>query len=91
MVDKSGKSYAMVFTSKERFQECNDTSGFVMSIGELFELLVEKEELDGMVINIGQEDIAFNKCMMRVVIWLIRQVKGKNCDSTNPDDDSSDL
>jgi len=44
-----------------------------------------------MVINIGQEDIAFNKYMMRVVIWLIGQVKEKNCDSTNPDDDSSDL
>lgn len=81
LIDKAGKSYAMTFTSKERFQECNDTSGFVMFIDELFEILVEKEELDGMVINIGQEDIAFNKFMMRVVIWLIRQVKDKgDCD-----------
>lgn len=91
LIDKAGKSYALIFTSKERFQECNDTSGFVVFIDELFELLVEKEELDGMVINIGQEDIAFNKYMMRVVIWLIGQVKEKNCDSTNPEDDSSGL
>ena len=77
VIDKVGKSYAMIFTSKEKFQECNDTSGFVMFIDELFQLLVDKEELDGMVINIGQEDIVFNKIMMRVVLWLIRQVKVK--------------
>lgn len=91
LIDKAGKSYAMVFTSKERFQECNDTSGFVMFIDDLFHLLAEKEELDGMVINIGQEDIAFNKYMMKVVIWLIGLVKEKNFDHTNSDDDSSDL
>ncbi|MGC6173967.1 SseB family protein [Lacrimispora sp. 38-1] len=77
VIDNEGKSYAMVFTSKEKFQECNDTSGFVMFIDEVFELIVDKEALDGMVMNIAQEDIVFNKFMMRVVIWLIRQAKDK--------------
>lgn len=70
----------MVFTSKEKFQKCHDTSGFVMFIDEVFELIVDKEALDGIVINFGQEDIIFNKIMMKVVIWLIRQAKDKvNC------------
>jgi 2-hydroxy-3-keto-5-methylthiopentenyl-1-phosphate phosphatase len=80
VIDREGKSYAMVFTSKEKFKECHDTSGFVMFIDEVFELIVDKEALDGIVINFGQEDIIFNKIMMKVVIWLIRQAKDKvNC------------
>lgn len=80
VIDKEGKSYAMVFTSKEKFKECNDASGFVMFIDEVFELIVDKEALDGLVINIGEEDVVFNKIMMKVVIWLIRQAKDKeNC------------
>ncbi|RDY30136.1 SseB family protein [Lachnotalea glycerini] len=77
VIDNEGKSYAMLFTSKEKFKECDDTSGIVMFIDEVFELIVDKEELDGMVMNIYKEDVVFNKFVMRVVIWLIRQASDK--------------
>lgn len=75
--NSDGKSYAMVFTSKSRFQKCNDTSGLVMFIDEVFELLEGKAELDGMVINFGSDNIIFDKIMMRAAIWIMRQEKEK--------------
>lgn len=75
--NSDGKSYAMVFTSKSRFQKCNDTSGLVMFIDEVFDLLESKAELDGMVINFGSDDIIFDKIMMRAAICIMRQEKEK--------------
>lgn len=73
VTDSEGNSYAMVFTSKEKFQACNDTSGFVMFIDDVIELIESNEVLNGMIINFGTDDVIFDKFMMKIVLWLIRQ------------------
>lgn len=39
VIGENKQRMAMIFTSRERFKECDDTSGFVMFIDELFEFL----------------------------------------------------
>lgn len=65
---KDNLRLAMVFTSRERFQKCGDTSGFVMFINELFEFLATQEELDGIIINFKEENIVFSKEMLRRIL-----------------------
>lgn len=66
---QDGKAYAMVFTSKERFQKCcNDLSGIIMFMEDVFVTLEKKEELDGIVINAGAEEIILDKMMVRAII-----------------------
>ena len=62
---------AMVFTSKERFEKCNDTSGFVMFIDELFDFLGTRPEIDGLIMNYKEENIVFNKEMLEILMDFI--------------------
>lgn len=68
---KDGKYYAMAFTSRESFKKCNDTSGLVMFIGDLFVLIEGMEEVNGIVLNIGREEIIFDKMLLRATLSLI--------------------
>lgn len=63
--------YLLVFTSRDRFRECNDTAGVVMFIREAFSLLRDIEGVDGIVINIGKEEVVINKYDMKVISRLI--------------------
>ena len=66
---QDGKAYAVVFTSKERFQNCcNDLSGIIMFMEDVFVTLEKREELDGIVINAGTEETILDKMMMRAII-----------------------
>lgn len=56
----------MIFTSRERFKECDDTSGFVMFIDELFEFLGTCVGIDGVVINYKKENVVLNKEMLGI-------------------------
>lgn len=60
--------FAMVFTSKKRFEKCNDTSGFVMFIDELFGFLGTRTEIDGLIINYKEENVIFNKEMLEICV-----------------------
>lgn len=71
ITDNYDRHFAMVFTSKERFKLCDDTSGFVMFIDELFTFLGERPEIDGMMINWKKEDVVFDKEMMRTVLRMM--------------------
>lgn len=70
---KDNGKYAMVFTSKERFRECNDTSGVVMFIGDLVYLLEQKLEIDGIVLNLEKEEIIFGKDWLRAIICILEE------------------
>lgn len=70
---KDDKKYAMVFTSKKRFMECNDTSGVVMFIGDLVYLLEQKPEVDGIVLNLQKEEIIFGKEWLRAIMCMIEK------------------
>lgn len=72
---KDNGKYAMVFTSKERFRECNDTSGVVMFIGDLVYLLEQKQEVDGIIINLEKEEVIFGKDWLRAIICLLEKEK----------------
>lgn len=74
--DKRGRLYVMVFTSKERFQECDDTSGVVMFMDELFIMAEKRKDLDGIIINLEKEEVILDKVMLRIVLWLLE--KGKH-------------
>lgn len=63
--------YLLVFTTRDRFRECNDTAGVVMFIREAFSLLRDIEGVDGIVINIGKEEVVINKHDMKVISRLI--------------------
>lgn len=76
--NKNGQLFAMVFTSKERFRECNDTSGVVMFMDELFAMIEKRKDLDGIIINLEKEEIILDKVMLRAVIWLIKKGKSLN-------------
>ena len=63
--------YLLVFTSRDRFRECNGTAGVVMFIREAFSLLHDIEGVDGIVINIGKEEVVMKKHDMKVISRLI--------------------
>lgn len=65
--------YLLVFTSRERFKECNETAGVVMFIREAFYLLAQVEGVDGIVLNIGKEEIILNKNYMELMNKLIQK------------------
>lgn len=69
--DKNGLRFAMAFTSKKRFQECNDTSGVVMFMHDLFTVVEKRKELDGIIINLEREEVFLDKMMLRAAIWLM--------------------
>ena len=56
-----------VFASKERFREYDSTAGVVMFIGELFALLGDMEEIDGITINIGREAVSIEREYMQII------------------------
>lgn len=66
-----GDKYLLVFTSRDRFRECNDTAGVVMFIREAFTLLGGMEGADGIVMNIGKEEIIFDKRSMQQISRMI--------------------
>ena len=72
--------YFLVFTSRDRFRECNDTAGVVMFIREAFSLLRDIEGVDGIVINIGKEEVVINKHDMKVISRLIELSEEKEND-----------
>lgn len=65
---ESGRRFAMVFTSRERFKKCDDTSGFVMFIDELIGFLETQPEIDGCIMNYKEEDVIFNKEMLGILV-----------------------
>lgn len=65
---ESGRRFAMVFTSRERFEKCDDTSGFVMFIDELIGFLETQPEIDGCIMNYKEEDVIFNKEMLGILV-----------------------
>lgn len=68
---ENNRRFAMVFTSRKRFEKCDDTSGFVMFIDELFAFLEAREEIDGVIMNYKEEDVVFSKEMLRVFVDLL--------------------
>ena len=66
-----GDKYVLVFTSRDRFRECNDTAGVVMFIREVFSLLGRMEDADGIVMNLGREEILFDKLTMHHISRMI--------------------
>lgn len=62
---KDNQKYVMAFTSKERFQVCNDTSGLVMFIGDVFRVVEKKDEVQGIVLNWNKEEMVIGKDMIR--------------------------
>lgn len=68
-----GKSYAMVFTSRERFRACcNELSGLVMPIDILLEHLEKRTKINGIVINADKEEVVLDKFLMRAVIGALK-------------------
>lgn len=65
---ESGQRFAMVFTSRERFKKCDDTSGFVMFMDELIGFLETQPEIDGCIMNYKEEDVIFNKEMLGILV-----------------------
>lgn len=80
--DRDGKDHAMVFTSRERFAECSDTSGIVLFLDDLFILLEYKKELDGIVINLGREEVILDKFILRGALWLLKKKKEKAAEAS---------
>lgn len=66
--------YALAFTSKRRFMTCNDTSGIVMFIGELVELMAHSDQVDGLILNLENEEIILDK---RIIMVLNECMKDK--------------
>ena len=79
--DQSGKQYMMVFTSKKKFKECNDTSGVVMFVGDVIEFALMMERTDGIVLNMrrkeGRDGIIFGKIILRAIKECILIKKGQ--------------
>lgn len=80
--DKEGQRHAMVFTSRERFQECSDTSGVVIFLDDLFALIERKKGLDGIIINLGREEVILDKFILRGALWLLKRKKEKAADAS---------
>ncbi len=66
VIGENKQHLVMIFTSRERFKECDDTSGFVMFIDELFEFLGTCVGIDGVVINYKKENVVLNKEMLGI-------------------------
>lgn len=75
---ESNKRYALVYTSKNCFKSCKNTSGIVMFIREVVELLVLSEQLDGVIINFGNEDILLDKRELGALLACIKMKESTN-------------
>lgn len=64
-------AYVMAFTSKEHFRKFDDTSGIVMFIGDIFGIIEYKKNIDGIVLNAGEEEVILEKGLIRAVLWII--------------------
>ena len=64
-------AYVMAFTSKEHFCKFDDTSGIVMFIGDIFGIIEHKKNIDGIVLNAGEEEVVSEKGLIRAVLWII--------------------
>ena len=64
---KLGESYIMIFTSRERFRQYNNTAGIVMFIRELFSFLGNLDGVEGIVINMGKEDVVIDRIMLNLI------------------------
>lgn len=70
---KDNKKYVMVFTSKERYKMCDDTSGVIMFIDHLLRFVEQSDLVDGIVINLNKEQLIWDKIFIRMVLVLIEQ------------------
>lgn len=68
-----GHHYIMVFTSKKKFKECEDTSGVVMFIKELFAYIEQHEDLDGIIFNLEKEGMVCGKDFLRVALCMMQK------------------
>lgn len=74
VVDKRERVYMLGFTSRERFQAyCNDTSGIVMFLDDIFGVIDLKGDVDGIIINFGNEEVFLEKDFIRSVIQLVNE------------------
>ena len=72
VVDQKDHVYMLGFTSKERFQAyCNDTSGIVMFMDDIFAVIDLKGEVDGIIINCGNEEVFLEKDFISSMVQLV--------------------
>ena len=61
----------MAFTSKEHFRKFDDASGIVIFVGDIFGIIEHKKNIDGIVLNAGEEEVVLEKGLIRAVLWII--------------------
>lgn len=71
---EDGTKYVMVFTSKKRFKEIDGLSGVVMPM-EVFigVMCFKKDEADGIVINLGKEELIMKMSALEYLYNCIRE------------------
>lgn len=69
--DSDDNYYFLVFTSREKFQKFNETAGAVMFIQYVFSLLTNIEGVEGIVMNMGSEEVILNKKVMKMIDRMI--------------------
>lgn len=72
---EDGTKYVMVFTSKERFQKAGDMSGMVMPIDDFIGVMCLKKEIDGMVINVMDEELIMETSALEILLKCIDMSK----------------
>ena len=62
------KKYVMLFTSIDKFKKCSELQGFVFFIRELFQVLADKDCVDGIAFNINSEEVLLDKSFIKAFL-----------------------
>lgn len=80
-VNKDGKKYLTVFTTKERFREFTQKNdgimGILMFVDDIFRFVLLQDKVDGIVLNLAEEEVMFDKDVLKLVLEIFDEMKKK--------------
>lgn len=80
-VNKVGKKYLTVFSTKERFQQFSQKNdgimGILMFIDDIFRFVLLQDKVDGIVLNLAEEEVMLDKDVLKLVLEIYDELKKK--------------
>lgn len=71
ITNHKNQKYAMVFTSKEKFDKYKDLTGHVMFVDQAVSLIENNLAISGMIINMETDNVILDKVALRILKMMI--------------------
>lgn len=71
ITSQNNQKYAMVFTSKKKFDKCRDLTGHVMFVDQAVSLIENNPLISGIIINMETDNVILDKMALRILKMMI--------------------